>query len=101
MSLPLCSTPDQLECTQNIEVEYEECLPKCSGVWLTSYDKNKLVYEPKIKDLSNQYRNYKGFYKFPRKLSGDVLNPFYGKGNSSQKHYLVIQEIAVLKYLYF
>ena len=87
MSLPLCSSPVQLKCTQNIIsqilVKYEDCLPKCSGVWLTSYDKDKdkeINNEFKIKELSKQYWNYKGFYKFPKNLSDNIPNPFYGQG---------------------
>ena len=86
MSLPLCSSPVELKCTQNIIsrilVKYEECLPKCSGVWLTKFDGNKINNnnEPKIQELSKQYWNYKGFYKFPKKLSDDKPNPFYGEG---------------------
>ena len=37
MSMPLC-TPEKLECVRNIEIESEECLPQCSGVWVTYHD---------------------------------------------------------------
>ena len=82
MSLPLCSTPDQLECTHNIKVKYEECLPKCSGVWLTSFDKKDQLDRKKTK-LSEQYWNYKGYYNFPKYFSDNIPNPLYGQGNSS------------------
>ena len=84
MSLPLCSSTVQLKCTQNIIsqilLKYEDCLPKCSGVWLTNYYEKEINDVLKIKELSKQYWNYKGFYKFPKYLSDNIPNPLYGQG---------------------
>ena len=38
MLKPLC-TPEKLECVRNIEIEGEECLPQCSGVWVAYHEK--------------------------------------------------------------
>ena len=40
MNLPLC-TPDKIDCVRNIETEYKECLPQCSGLWVLSYNQEK------------------------------------------------------------
>ena len=65
MSLPLC-TPDYIECVRNIETKYEECLPQCSGLWVNSVLKNEEIdIDINKAKLSQQYWNYKGFYKFP------------------------------------
>ena len=66
MLLPLC-TPDKIECVENIETKYKECLPQCSGVWILGLLSKPLVSREKLKitKLSKQYWNYKGFYKFP------------------------------------
>ena len=40
MNLPLC-TPDKIDCVRNIETEYKECLPHCSGLWVISYNQEK------------------------------------------------------------
>ena len=66
MSLPLC-TPDKIDCVRNIETKYEECLPKCSGLWVNRFKKDKILNlneKLKLSKLSKQYWNYKGFYKF-------------------------------------
>ena len=66
MSLPLC-TPDKIDCVGNIETKYEECLPKCSGLWVNSFDKEKNInLDKQIWQLSEQYWNYKGYYEFSR-----------------------------------
>ena len=61
MSLPLCQ-PEELKCVQNIT--YNECLPQCSGLWITNYEGNSDWEKFKISKLSKQYWNFKGFYKF-------------------------------------
>ena len=37
MSMPLC-TPEKLECVRNVEIESEECLPQCFGVWVAYHE---------------------------------------------------------------
>ena len=65
MSLPLC-TPEKLECVNNIEVNDEGYLPQCSGFWMefTKNSDGEGLSKEKIIQVSKQYWNYKGFYKF-------------------------------------
>ena len=60
-------TPDQMECVENISVTKQNCLKKCSGLQVASFEANNR-YQSKdfISKLSNEYWNYKGFFKFPQ-----------------------------------
>ena len=84
MSLPLC-LPEKLDCAQNIKATYEECLPQCSGLWITNYEGKKYEeirdnpdynVDKKISKLSAQYWNYKGFHDklkdFPKGTFAEV-----------------------------
>ena len=42
MSLSLCS-PDKLACSENIQKQYEECLPNCSGVKITYHKEGDIL----------------------------------------------------------
>ena len=46
MSLPLCS-PDKLACSKNIQKQYEECLPQCSGVKITYHKEDDILKKVK------------------------------------------------------
>ena len=64
MFLPLC-LPEKLDCAQNIKAIYEECLPQCSGFWMeSSKNYDEAFPKKKIIQLSKQYWNNKGYYKF-------------------------------------
>ena len=81
MFLPLC-LPEKLDCVQNIKATYEECLPQCSGVWITNYEGKKYEeirdynIDKDISKLSEQYWNYKGFHdkfkNFPKGTFAEV-----------------------------
>ena len=89
MSLPLC-LPEKLDCVQNIKATYEECLPQCSGVWITNYEGKKYEeirdnpdynVDKKISKLSAQYWNYKGFHDkfkdFPKGTFAEVSKSMF------------------------
>ena len=80
----LCITKEQLNCVNTVRVDYSECLKKCEGLDIISYNEfevdsklNRFVQfdsNPKlskyISKLSTLYNRYKGTYKFPTKLKG-------------------------------
>ena len=41
---PLC-TASNLECLSNVKVDNQNCLQKCSGLMVTSYDQQEIGYE--------------------------------------------------------
>ena len=87
MSLPLCQ-PEELKCLQNIT--YNECLPQCSGLWITNYEGKKYEeirdnpdynVDKLISKLSKQYWNYKGFHDkfkdFPKGTFAEVSKSMF------------------------
>ena len=69
-------TKKQKNCIKNITVDYSDCLPKCSGMDVVSFDKNDLILklglggiqydwskdldlEKEISQYSDRYQNYK------------------------------------------
>ena len=65
IQIPICTTTVQMACVANISVEKQECLKKCSGLLVTSYDSNqKYKSERLISKLSKEYWKYKGYFKF-------------------------------------
>ena len=63
--------PDQMECVANVSVEKKNCLKKCSGVLVTSFDKSKDYQSERfISKLSTDYWNYKGYFQFPQQYKG-------------------------------
>ena len=82
MSLPMC-LPEKLECVQNTKTTYEECLPQCSGLWITNYEGKKYGeirdynVDKLISKLSEQYWNYRGFDEtfkdFPKGMLANIL----------------------------
>ena len=82
-----CITQEQLNCVKSMEVDYSECLKKCEGLDIISYNEYEIYSKlnrfvnfdgnPKltryISKLSSQYNNYKGFYNFPTRLTHERL----------------------------
>ena len=95
MSLPLC-LPEKLDCAQNIKAIYEECLPQCSGLWITNYEGKKYEeirdynIDKDISKLSEQYWNYKGFDEifkdFPEGIFAEVSKSMILFNNYSNAH---------------
>ena len=76
MSLPLC-TPEKIECVIKVkdEVKDEECLPQCSGFWMeSSKNYDEAFPKKKIIQLSKQYWNNKGYYKFSSYSGKSILH---------------------------
>ena len=61
-----------MECVASITIDEEgsDCLKKCSGLLVTTFDKHEAPAESKefIKTLSSEYWKYKKFYAFPNGL---------------------------------
>ena len=67
--------PDQMKCVANVLVEKHNCLKKCSGVLVTSFDTNKKYQsEAFISKLSTDYWKYKGYFQFPQQFKGLYYN---------------------------
>ena len=67
-------TPDKMDCVANITAEIQNCLKKCSGLQVASFEANKQYQsEEFISKLSTQYWNYKGFFKFPKDFKSSTL----------------------------
>ena len=90
----LCSTEDQLDCVQNIKVDFSACSDKCEGMDVISYNENEIdskmarsvsnLYKKfykkafnknptltrYISKLSDKYNKYKETYNFPTKYKG-------------------------------
>ena len=70
MQTPVCA-PEQMECVANISIESQDCLNKCSGLQVASFDASKKYQLEKfLSKLSTDYWNYKGFFKFPAEFKG-------------------------------
>ena len=75
---PLCSSM-QLNCAKNIKFEFENCLPPCSGLVVSSFSKtdaNKnlddLIYNEII-----SYEKFTRWTEFPEGLKGSTLILIY------------------------
>ena len=67
----MCTTTVQMDCVAKVTVEKQECLKKCSGLLVTSFDSNqKYKSERFISKLSQEYWNYKGYFNFPWEFKG-------------------------------
>ena len=66
----VCSTQEQNECIESISTSFQECLPKCEGVLVTSFFKseNNADAEVVAPKLMQQYNEYNKFVKFPAYL---------------------------------
>ena len=82
-------TKDQIQCTENLKVDFSNCFAKCEGMDIISYDAeevdskrenelSKMLNLPKnpklmkiMKKLSDQYNKYKESYIFPTELNSN------------------------------
>ena len=73
----MCGASEQA-CLDKIPVEYEDCLPPCEGLSITSFDKDITRHyrklEEKLTSLMYQYSRYKNQFEkpleFPANLKG-------------------------------
>ena len=67
--------PDQMICVANISLESQDCLNKCPGLQVASFDANKKYQsETFISKLSTEYWNYKGYFRFPAAFKSWYFN---------------------------
>ena len=61
-----------MECIASIKIDEEgsDCLKKCTGLLVTTFDKHEVPAESRdfVKTLSSEYWKYKQFYSFPKSL---------------------------------
>ena len=72
LQVPLCS-PEKMKCVASVNIEEESnCQKKCSGLLVTTFDKHQVKEQFKqfVQNLSTEYWNYKGYYKFPSQYKG-------------------------------
>ena len=76
---PICTSSSQMECVQNIEVKESDCMKKCEGLQVTSYDSFKP--DPQIQKLSDEllreYNVFKGIANNLGKFINLLLNIFH------------------------
>ena len=69
----MCKEDDE-RCVEGVKkVKFDsQCLPKCEGVLVTSFDKQDFPadYRNMIKKEIDQYRRYKGHTKMPPQIAG-------------------------------
>ena len=65
----VCSSED-LDCVESVKIDSKECIERCDGIIVDAINQNKPKDNSKIKQLLNEYENY----KFPNKT--DVPFPF-------------------------
>ena len=74
--MALCQE-DQEKCVEDVKNinSTSECLPKCEGAIVTSFDKQEVPskFLKLIKSEVKQYRKYKGYTKMPPKISGFII----------------------------
>ena len=78
----VCSSED-LDCVESVKIDSKECIEKCDGIIVDAINQNKPKDNSKIKQLLNEYENYKFPNKtdvpFPFSLNGKIVFvlPFY------------------------
>ena len=72
---PQC-TSNQLKCVQSIKVPYSNCLPPCSGLIFSKYDRYEANedFQRKISKEVAAYRNYTKWFEFPARCKGLKLS---------------------------
>ena len=60
LQVPLC-TIENLDCVSSLKVDKSDCLQKCSGMIVTSYDQHRLsnAVDEMVKFLSNKHLEFK------------------------------------------
>ena len=62
---------DEVKCVANLSVGKQNCLKKCSGLLVTSFEKNNEYQSERfITKLSTKYWSYKGYFQFPKDFKG-------------------------------
>ena len=72
----MCKQEEE-ECVENVKkIKFDsQCLSKCSGVLVTSFDKQDVPpgYQHMIRNEIDQYKRYKGYIKMPPEIAGITL----------------------------
>ena len=81
----VCSSED-LDCVEAVKIESKECIERCDGIIVDAINQNKPKDNSKIKQLLNEYENYKFPNKtdvpFPFSLNGENLKSFISLFNN-------------------
>ena len=86
-------TPDKFECIENIEVDISQCLEKCSGKLITSYDQREIENEKSfLNTFIQKQMNYFGS-PFSDKFKGLLKTIF----NSFICHLLILYLLEFLR----
>ena len=75
----ICTSASQMECVEKIEVKRFDCMKKCEGLQVTSYDSFKP--DPQIQRISDEllreYNVFKGIANNLGKFINLLLNIFH------------------------
>ena len=67
----LCTSPQELECVKNVEVDTSSCLKPCSGLIVTSFYKSELKKDLEtLFPIFGEYNNYKKVTTYPSVVDG-------------------------------
>ena len=74
---PLC-TASQLACVHNITVNESLCIPPCSGLMITSYDKSEvdddgMIFNDHFERDMKAYKKFKKWFQFSAATAGFKL----------------------------
>ena len=67
---------EKLKCVAEVTPDESECLEKCEGIHVTSYDsfEKDSSLESIISKLSIEYNKFKEAFEFPIELKGTFIN---------------------------
>ena len=67
----LCTSPQELDCVNNVKVDTSSCLKSCSGLIVTSFAKSELKTDLEtLFPIFKEYNKYKKVTSFPSGANG-------------------------------
>ena len=67
----LCTSPQELDCVNNVKVDTSSCLKPCSGLIVTSFAKSKLENDLEtLFPILGHYNDYKKVTTYPSGANG-------------------------------